>query len=143
MRFGDLSNVSSAKIYVTFDETVCKIGEDNSQFYELIENGEYEQAINTMLIDIPILNKINWLSVRKGINIFIVTWMGQGMAEAIEEFFNDLSVPIRGCLAMTPTQLGRITAQDESVIGIFDSNPDNMLKYGFRGKVLNSERDLL
>ena len=136
MRFGDLSNVSSPRIYVVFDDAIGTLPEDAQEFYELVEERRFKEAVDLFTIDTSILNKINYLAVRKGINVYLVTWMGQSIAGEIEEFLDELMIPIRGVISTTPNQLGRTTAQDETIIGIFDPDPENMLKYGAKGVIL-------
>ncbi len=143
MKNGDLSNSPAPRIYVVFDDCVSSLDErDKEAFYMDIERGDYYGAVFIMKENLPILNKITWLSNKRNINVYLVTWMNQGMAEAIEEYMNDIMVPIRGCLSLTPGQLARMTAQDESVIGIYDPDPDHLLTYGAKGRILRTERDL-
>lgn len=143
MQHGDLSNQPAPRIYVVFDEAIGKIkDEDRQEFMELTAGTEYYKAVNLVELNIPLLKKIQYLSMRKNMNVYLVTWMGQGMAEAIEAFMDDAYVPVRGCLSLTPGQLARMTAQDESVIGIYDPDPNHALTYGSKGVVLKDERQL-
>ena len=139
---GDLSNQSAPRIYVVFDKFIGTLPEDSGEFYELMGEGKYKEALDLMIMDIKILNKINWLSVKKNINVYLVTWMGQGMSEAIENFMNDVNIPVRGCLSVSPNFLAKLVLQDDSVMGIYDPDPDHVLTYGTKGRIVKSERDL-
>lgn len=140
---GDLSNKAAPRIYIVFDGLVSSVSpEDKDEFLNLVEEGKYREAVFMMIPDISIWNRIGYLSRNKNVNIYIVTWMNQGMAEAIEEHMNDLMVPVRGCISTTPGYLARLTAQDETVAGIYDPDPDHVLTYGSKGRIVKSERDL-
>lgn len=143
MRNGDLSNEPAPRIYVVFDEAIGSVPEKQKElFSRLVGEGKNSEAMDLIDLNSSILNRIGWLSVRKNVNIYLVTWLTQGMAQEIEEVIGE-TCPIRGCLSLTYGQLARMTAQDDSVTGIYDPDPMHALSYGAKGRVIKDERDLI
>jgi len=143
MRNGDLSNEPAPRIYVVFDDCMGKIPDESKELVNvLIGEGNFDKALSHMDFNYNIIARLGWLSVRKNVNIYLVTWMGEGMAQAIETYMSDMNVPVRGCLALTSGQLARMTAQDDSVMGIYDPDPKHALSYGAKGRIIRDERDL-
>jgi|SRR6185437_5479253 len=139
---GDLSNQAAPRIYVVFDKLIGKLPEDSGNFYELIDDKKYKDALDLMIIDHLMFNRLAYLCNKKNINVYLVTWMGHGMAEAVEDFMSGMGILVRGCIASAPVSLAKLIIQDETVIGVYDPDPDHSLTYGTKGRVVKSERDL-
>lgn len=136
---GDLSNVVVPRILVVFEGAIGHLREEDlKKFYKYQSKRRFAEALECFDVSELMLASILRVCMRDNLNVSLVTWMQQGMAEAIAELMNYYSVPVRGCVSESPYLLSAKLPYNPDIIAVYDPDPEHVLIFGSKGVLLDS-----
>lgn len=137
MQHGDLSNVVTPRLVVVFEGAVgFLMDEYDKKYQKALKKEKWWEAIAYWKLNDKMLGRLWYLFAKKSVVIDICTWMGDGMAAAIEDVLNFSNVPVQSVWASTPDILARSLAYTPDIALVYDPDPDHVFTYGGKGRLL-------
>lgn len=129
------------RMIVVFEGAIGVLPENNVKRHsKYIAKQQWWRVVDCYEIIEDYTRKILDLVWRLNYNVNIVTWISEGMAEAIEDRLDFL--PVRGCFYSSPSQLAMDLPYNPEIMKIYDPDPAHAFTYGGKGVVLTSPHQL-
>ena len=135
MKDGDLSNEVAPRAIYVFEGLVGKI--PNSQVgakakvFERLH--QWKRLVACYEIDL-LTRSVLWDQLRRyDLQFDVVTFKGQGFADALERYLDRNDIPFSHCYGTTPSDLAKSLAYTPHVKWVIDPEPTRMFAYGDRG----------
>lgn len=137
MQHGDISSEVPQRILVVWEDTLADVP-DRLRTVESVARvaHRWERAVRCWHAR-PLARGRCWqVSNQLGVQLQVVTFLGDGFAEALERRLDDGGWPVRGTVEAydNPGALGRELAGRQDVLQVVDGQENRFLHYGRRGK---------
>lgn len=141
MQHGDISNEVAPRLVVVFEGLLGLLPDARTRGKEALARKmkRWKAAANTYEIN-ELLAKHIWDTVwRHHYSVDVCTYLGEEMAEAIEERLDAEQLPVGRVFATEPQLLARKIALMPDVAAIFDPSTSHRFTYGSKGRVMSPD----
>lgn len=140
MEKGDISNAVVPRYLFVFEGVLGHLPNIAAErrFHLFAKMHQYRRAVREWEIN-PHMGKVMWdLAWRRGMQFDVVTFLGEPLAEEIENKLNSLQLPFSHCDATTLEKLSRELIFRPNIVEVVHANPEWTLKFGARGRYIGT-----
>lgn len=139
MQGGDISNEVTPRLLMVFEGLIGLLPTPRSRTVESLcrKARQWGMAVNAYEINEGMAKAINDAVWRRHQQIDVVTFLGEGFADAVAARLEEEQFPIGHVMATTSEKLARRIATMPDVFAVYDPDPTHRFRYGGKGRFLS------
>lgn len=135
MQYGDLSNITAPRIYVVFEGLAGRIPEDAREEHDRLMASrkiDWFKVLNCYKPSGSVINRINWLTWKKNINISVITWLGYDVDYPLSVWCtkNHVNGASEGWVLQ---DFINVLLNQPETLEVYDPDPSHQFTFGSKG----------
>lgn len=137
MEKGNLSNIVMPRLLIVFEGKLGMLPAQNQKAYDkAVKRGRWGEAADLFTLDKLMMAQMVRVVRNIGMNLDIVTWLGDNMATEVARRMDDENIPVHDVFASSPDMLARELAYMPDVAWVYDPDPAHVFTFGRKGVLL-------
>lgn len=135
MQKGDISGDSVPALGVVFEGLIAEFKpEVGKRIFGLRKGVRASRTLDQFVLNEHVVHVLMDVAYRRPLDVDVITYMGEEMAEAVAKRLDREQVPYRSVLSFTPEVLARKIAYMPDLFAIYDPDPSHRFLYGGKGR---------
>jgi hypothetical protein len=137
---GDISNAVMPRFLFVFEGVLGTLPNEAAarRSHLLIQLHQYRRAVRCYELSTH-MSKVLWdLAWRQSIQFDVVTFLGEGMADAVRDRLDEIQLPVSHVSASTPDDLAKSLVFRPNIVQVVHSHPEWAFKFGPAGRYVET-----